>query len=716
MEVSLAKYLSFAIGLGLAAQVLGQEIDTAIFREESKSYTVLDQIENPKERAAFLAVYEKRDALERKSSAEFFLANYPQSWLLAPVYEIAAKACIDLRNYPQALQFGQNSLNLLPENPLLLVPLAGVWLEQGLLVEAKRAGREALQYLDRFTRPSSIPENVWPNTQRKLKASAYYTIGRAEVLEATSLKGLSQSERLSEAHNHLLLARDLNPDDSEIAYLLGLTARGLGKLVDAAVSLARVYGAGGPLKEKALRQLEGIHGANRSVFPESFETFLRQVASRTTASRSTTPESPPSHSNLLKLDYAGSLACRGCHETEYVAWQQTGMARMFRTYRPENVIADSDWNSGYIEATVPVVRMIRDQGEHYFEIQNDRKRWQRYKVDYTIGSKWQQAYATRSPDGQIHVFPIQYNLLHKEWINYWKIIDPPGSARAKIESFSTLAAATRYDVNCAPCHTSQLRLAKGDRTGMKEAVFVEAGINCEMCHGPSGGHIADMEQGRWSSKKPLDAPVEFSKINSEQYVTICGQCHMQSGIRKPQPHGEVNYSSGGDAFYPRHLNRNFADFSSKAFYKDGRFRETTFIVESFLRSACFTRGKANCGHCHNPHPADAASNPKSLKFSSQSDVMCLQCHQQFSRNVETHTRHAVSSEASRCVSCHMPRIMNSLLFQAGSHQIEKPNAELTLRFGQRESPNACLICHSSKDAVWVQDHLRSWQSLSKKHS
>jgi hypothetical protein len=50
----------------------------------------------------------------------------------------------------------------------------------------------------------------------------------------------------------------------------------------------------------------------------------------------------------------------------------------------------------------------------------------------------------------------------------------------------------------------------------------------------------------------------------------------------------------------------------------------------------------------------------------------------------------------------MPRIMNSVLFQARTHQIDDiPSAEMTERFGAEESPNACLLCHSKKDARWV---------------
>jgi len=60
----------------------------------------------------------------------------------------------------------------------------------------------------------------------------------------------------------------------------------------------------------------------------------------------------------------------------------------------------------------------------------------------------------------------------------------------------------------------------------------------------------------------------------------------------------------------------------------------------------------------------------------------------------------------------MPRIMDALLFRARYHQIDDiPNADMTKRFGQGESPNACLLCHTEKNAEWVGQQLSGWKTL-----
>ncbi len=61
------------------------------------------------------------------------------------------------------------------------------------------------------------------------------------------------------------------------------------------------------------------------------------------------------------------------------------------------------------------------------------------------------------------------------------------------------------------------------------------------------------------------------------------------------------------------------------------------------------------------------------------------------------------------MTCHMPRIMNSLMFKARTHQIDDiPDAQMTERFGQDDSPNACLLCHAEKDAQWAKQRLQAW--------
>jgi predicted CXXCH cytochrome family protein len=411
--------------------------------------------------------------------------------------------------------------------------------------------------------------------------------------------------------------------------------------------------------------------------------------------------------------YAGSEACRECHSEIYESWRKTGMSRMLQPAAGAKILADFSSAVDFRDRTGRVVARTGGGARPYFEFESPGAGWKRFRVDYTIGSKWQQAYATRLGDERIFVFPIQFNALQKRWLNYWATIDPPGSERADVARFPELSDATSYQRNCAVCHTSQLRLMRLDDSSMQRAMFHEPGVNCEMCHGPSAGHVVAIQSGNAGANDPAAPPFRFARVDHREATLVCGQCHRQSALRDLGSKGEMNYRSE-KPYFARLASPPYSEFGARAFYKDGRFRETTFIGEAFMRSACFRRGQAQCASCHNPHPPDAAANRNSLKFRANPDQMCLQCHPQIGARVAEHTHHAPESAGSRCTACHMPPIMNALVFRAASHQVDDiPRADFTARFGAQDSPNACLICHTGRTIEWVAPQLDHWSDANR---
>ena len=675
----------------------GQDIDSNPSIQRRSVSTIADQISDVNERAAFLEMFRQAPPAEMQARAESFLARFPQSAFLAQAYEVAARGSFDRARYGPGLEYAEKSLALLPENPLLLVAVADVEAREHRNSEAVVHAQEALDDLGRFGSPGSVAEERWPDLQRKLKATANASKGRALLQQALVLS--AEKERaalLKVSEASLLEAQRLNSADLEIAYMRGLAQLALGEWAEAASNFAAAHRAGGELAPKALDNLRTIH---KALYPDSrvsFEAFQKQAEDRgitgleipaATTAVSTPRIHPPS-------SYLGSESCRGCHAAIYQQWSQTGMSKMFRPYAPQNVVGDfetnnhfdlseeSEYRNGKVEFTragkpSPFARMTIRDGRHYFDIFQSDGRWHAYPVDYTIGSKFQQAYATKLPNGEIHVFPIQYNLLQRRWINYWKIIDGVESERADPRTWEKLDDSTSYQAICAVCHTSQLKNLTGAGFAPNGLEFKEPGIGCEMCHGPSAQHAVEMAESQYYSKAPLDPPVNFRELGNREFVAICAQCHEQSAIRKPGATGELNYSHYGD-FFLSHVNVPFGEFSRKGFYKDGRFRQTTFMVEALERSQCFKKGQVSCGTCHDPHSHDSASNPTALKFRDKPDLMCMGCHTQFqdpAREAQ-HSHHPAESEGSRCVSCHMPRIMDALVFRARTHQIDDiPDAD-----------------------------------------
>ncbi len=645
---------------------------------------VAADIADPVERAAFIRVWRTGDPAARRALAERFVTDHPRTVVLREAYEIAARASLELGDGPGALTWGERALRLLPENVPLLVmvaDLAAKLREQGL---AERSARAALRLLDTALPPPGLAPARWAAMGRELRATAHAALGRVAADRADH----------PGAERELLAALSFDDDDSEALYLLGVTRLAARRDDAAAPPLAVVVRAGGPLAGPARRLLLGIHARAAAPAP-AFDAYLASLRFEPP------PAAPPAEAAPVADRYAGSSACRACHVEEYERWQGTGMARMLRAYRPENVIGDFA-NARTVDGRA---RAVLDGGRHFVEIRSGgSQEWTRYPVDYTIGSKWQQAYATTLPDRRMLVFPIQYSRDHGGWINYWKTVDAPGSARADIARFHEVPEEAVYQTTCAPCHTSQLRFA-GGAARPEAATFHEGGVNCETCHGPAASHVEAYQAGRAQPRAATAPPVRFAGLTAVQSVAICAQCHAQSAVHDALETGEVNYGVRGAWYrvYPTHL---VSSFPRRALYRDGRFRATTFVSEAFARTQCFQTGGATCASCHDPHPPDPAANPTSLKYGADDDRMCVQCHTAFAAAPERHTRHAAGSEASRCVSCHMPRIAEALIFQARSHQIDDiPDAGMTARFGAADSPNACLTCHRERSTAWLAEAL-----------
>jgi len=671
----LAAALLLAVNLGSA-----QEIRRAIF----------DEIEDTRERDAFRGVWDAAQPRIQRELAVGFIEQYPQSILLREAYELAARASLATGDLGAGLDWAKRSLRLMPENPFLLVMTADTAAKLGDLDLAIASARDALRYLEHAQAPSPISPQQWPHDRARMRATALFVIGRVAAVR----------HQYREAEQSLTASLTLNPEDMEALYTIGVVRMAVRADEGAARAFARVAQADVAMSAAARESLRVLYTRRANAAGVDFDAWAASLK-----------WSPPEPSQPVGgLDqpgrYAGSAACRECHGQVYDNWKSTGMAKMFRPYEPAAIVGD-------FSSQQPVsdrARAILEGSRHFIEIRHgDTADWTRYAVDYVIGSKWQQAYATRLPDSRLLVFPIQYSRLRSAWVNYWKTVDAPGSPRADISRFHEVPTDAVYQSTCAPCHTSQLSFPNGSKRPA-DATFREPGINCEMCHGPSLDHV---EQAKGRSKQTAgvtETPLRFSRLAPERYVAVCAQCHAQSAVHDAQAGGAVNYSATGAPFrtYPLELP---SGFSRKAFYRDGRHRATTFISESFARSQCFKKGGATCGSCHDPHPLNAASNPNSLKL-GDANAMCVQCHKDLGESPGRHTRHAANTEASRCVSCHMPRIMEALLFQARTHEIDDiPDAEMTERFGNSNSPNACLSCHEDRSTAWLRTEIAAFKPV-----
>ncbi len=362
----------------------------------------------------------------------------------------------------------------MPENPSLLVMVGDIAAKQGDLELAAASARDALRYLEHAEPPSSLSPQQWTALRDGMRATALFVQGRVAAVR----------EQYKEAEQSLLASLTLNPDDIEALYTIGVVRMAVRADEGAARAFSRVAQTDGAMATAARDALRALH-ARSAAAGVSFDAWR--------AGLTWNPPEPAVPVNRPREPgrYAGSQACRECHARVYGSWQSTGMARMFRDYRPADVIGDFSGKqivSGH-------ARAVTDGTRHFIEIRRgDNGEWVRYPVDYVIGSKWQQAYATKLPDSRLLVFPIQYSRLQSAWVNYWQLVDTPGSPRTDISQFHRAPGDAVYQTTCAPCHTSQLSFAAG-AVEPAAATFREGGVNCEMCHGPSRDHVERLKGG-----------------------------------------------------------------------------------------------------------------------------------------------------------------------------------------------------------------------------
>jgi tetratricopeptide (TPR) repeat protein len=215
--------------------------------------------EDPVEGEAFATVINEAGAHRRRELAEAFLKTYPASWMLEPAYEIAAKASIATGDFPAALAYGARSLRLLPENPFLLVALADAQTRMGKFEGAARSATDALGFLDRFDRPSSIDEATWPRVKAQLQSQAYFAIGRAAAEAGMASGSKVRATELGDAEKALRESFRLSPSSAGSALLLGLVDLNQNRMEEGAGFMAMAARIDGPLPAQAVGRLRAVY-------------------------------------------------------------------------------------------------------------------------------------------------------------------------------------------------------------------------------------------------------------------------------------------------------------------------------------------------------------------------------------------------------------------------------------------------------------------------
>ena len=367
--------------------------------------------------------------------------------------------------------------------------------------------------------------------------------------------------------------------------------------------------------------------------------------------------------------FVGSTTCGTCHVDIYNRWKDTLMANVLvdPSENPEVVLGD-------FSAPDPLVTFSIDD------------------VAFTYGSKWKQRYFTLIGDDYF-VFPAQWDVQNEMWRRYY--VEPGGDWW--VEHYPADQMQRPTGPLCDGCHSTNYNIETKQVT--------EWNVGCEKCHGAGSAHAG--------APSPANI-VNPARLDHTRGVDVCIQCHSQ-GQPIENPVNEVyydwpvGYEPGERLIDYWKLEEHHLGEESFTHWPEGSAHKNRMQGNDFVASAMYTKGVA-CWSCHDVHGTE--NNADLVK---PANAVCLTCHGPNSPSgprgtIEEHTHHAVASEGSQCVSCHMPQIARTVSdVSVRSHTFRFITPGMTEQYGV---PNACTSCHTEESNEWAMEELSRWENVS----
>jgi Flp pilus assembly protein TadD len=267
-----------------------------------------------------------------------------------------------------------------------------------------------------------------------------------------------------------------------------------------------------------------------------------------------------------------------------------------------------------------------------------------------------------------------------------------------------------WNFQCAECHSTDLRKGYDAAANRYQTTWAELTVSCEECHGPGSAHVAWAEarpagatgppagatglvvrlgrgEGAWAIKDTARGIAEWTgPPRASMELDVCARCHAR---RRPiiDPHAY------GRPFLDTHVP---ALLEPGLYHADGQVLGEVYEWGSFVQSRMHRAGVL-CSDCHEPHRA---------ALRAPGNVVCAQCHLPAKFDTPAHHHHRAPSDASRCVSCHMPARTHMVVDPRRDHSFRVPRPDLSVTLG---TPNACTACHRDRPPQWAADRVAAWR-------
>lgn len=335
------------------------------------------------------------------------------------------------------------------------------------------------------------------------------------------------------------------------------------------------------------------------------------------------------------VEYVGMENCRGCHESIYQSYIQTGMGQSFHLAKPENssarfahaVLKDSFSDLNYKPFwrgdSLFLTEFRLSEGDTIF------KRTEH--IQYIVGSGHHTNSHMLNLNGYVFQAPFTYYTQDS-------VLDfPPGFEKGNNSRWGR-----QIQLECMSCHNGLPEHVPGSQN---KYLKIPEGIDCERCHGPGALHVKEKKAGILVDvgKETDYSIVNPARLSYDYQIDLCQRCHLQGNALLKDGKSWVDFKPGMrlqevmNVFMPT-LADSAGTFIMAA--HPDRLRQSKCFVESVQNEAM---ASMTCITCHNPH--QSVRQTKRDYFNSK----CMDCHSASNKKL------CKQGETDNCVSCHMKK-------------------------------------------------------------
>ena len=387
--------------------------------------------------------------------------------------------------------------------------------------------------------------------------------------------------------------------------------------------------------------------------------------------------------------YEGSVSCRECHERFYQLWSGSRHGLAMQPYTAEFARKELTPQKGEIKIGKSSYR-VEISGSTGTVRERGVGKEKRYRIEHVLGGKNVYYFLTPLDKGRLQTLPVAYDVHRKEWFDTAAsgVRHFPGGRTGMAVDWKDPGYS--FNTSCYGCHVSQLTTNYDLKTDTYSTTWAEPGINCEACHGPSEEHNRVLRQTP-KGQQPEDMKIlSWKNFTAEQKNDACSICHA-----KASP--VTATFAPGDRFFDHF---DLTTLEDPDFYPDGRDLGENYTYTTWRMSPCAKAGTLHCVTCH------TSSGRYRFKAEEKANDACMPCHEKHVKDATAHTHHPEGSTGNKCIGCHMP-MTSFARMNRSDHSMLPPAPAATLAY---QSPNACNLCHTDKDAAWADRYVREWRT------